>query len=97
MTVPADQKIILITGANRGVGLGIIEGGASRVGAATFILTCRTTSNGEEAVQTLRSAGVGSPIEVLQLDVSDEASIEAAAAHVKEKYGRLDGMHFHEP
>jgi len=90
MAVPADQKIILITGANRGVGLAIIEGGASRVGPATFILACRTSSRGEEAVQTLRSAGVESPIEVLQLDVSDDASIEAAAAHVKEKYGRLD-------
>lgn len=91
MTVSTDEKIILVTGANRGIGLAIIEAGASRGRPATFILTCRTPSNGEEAVESLRSAGIEAAIEVVQLDITDDASIKAAASHVKEKYGRLDG------
>ena len=97
MTVSADEKIILITGANRGIGLAIIQAAASRVGPATFILTCRTPSKGNEAVKSLRAAGVSNKIEVLQLDIMDDGSIEAAASHVSKVYGRLDGKNYVTP
>lgn len=77
------KRIALVTGANQGIGLQI----ASDLAASglTVLLASRSLDRGKSAAQKIE--GVVHPI---QLDVTDEASIRAAAAHVEQQFGRLD-------
>ena len=81
-----EQTIALVTGANKGIGFAIATGlGALgwRVGVGA-----RDDGRREEAVERLRSTGVdafGVP-----LDVTDDASVTAAAGQLEALAGRLD-------
>jgi NAD(P)-dependent dehydrogenase (short-subunit alcohol dehydrogenase family) len=86
-------QIILVTGANRGIGFSIVLQTALRDPSATFILACRSVSSGHKAVNSLRDQGVvTAALDVVEMDITVDSSIEAAAEYVKTKYGRLDGM-----
>ncbi|AHH97421.1 SDR family oxidoreductase [Kutzneria albida] len=84
----SEQKIALVTGANKGIGYGIAAGlGALgyRVGVGA-----RDESRREAAVEKLRAAGVdafGVP-----LDVTDDQSVSAAAELLEQQAGRLDAL-----
>lgn len=84
----SDQKIALVTGANKGIGYEIAAGlGALgwRVGVGA-----RDDQRRADAVAKLREGGadaVGVP-----LDVTDDASVAAAAALIEENGGRLDAL-----
>jgi len=80
------QKIALVTGANKGIGYEIAAG----LGALSWSVGVGARDNGrrEAAVQKLREAGVdafGVP-----LDVTEDASVAAAAALIEDRAGRLD-------
>ena len=80
------NKIALITGANRGLGLE-----AARQLAAlgyTVILGARDKAKGEAAAAQLRASGLDA--HAVQLEVSDEQSVQNAAREVEERFGRLD-------
>jgi NAD(P)-dependent dehydrogenase (short-subunit alcohol dehydrogenase family) len=78
----ADKRITLITGANQGVGFQL----AKELVAAgnTVLLGSRNLERGEEAAKQITGA---IPI---QIDVTDRASIAAAAERVRTEFGRLD-------
>jgi NAD(P)-dependent dehydrogenase (short-subunit alcohol dehydrogenase family) len=82
----SEQSIALVTGANKGIGYEIAAG----LGALGWSVGvgARDTDRREAAVAKLRAAGVdafGVP-----LDVTDDASVAAAARLVEELAGRLD-------
>lgn len=83
----ADLSLIaIVTGANRGIGLEVTRQLAQQ--GVTVILAARDFEKGKAAAETLSS-------EVLQvipqkLDVTDQASIDQLAAHLKSDFGRLD-------
>jgi NAD(P)-dependent dehydrogenase (short-subunit alcohol dehydrogenase family) len=79
------EKIALITGGNRGLGF---QTALELKGLAKVVIGARERGQGEEAVKKLRAAGVDA--EVLQLDVTDEASRQAAYDYLGSHYGRLD-------
>ena len=82
----AERKIALITGANKGIGKEI----GRQLGAAGMIVLigARDAARGKAAAEELKEGGAdASPI---LIDVTDQASIEAAAAQVERDYGRLD-------
>jgi NAD(P)-dependent dehydrogenase (short-subunit alcohol dehydrogenase family) len=85
----AQNKIALITGANRGIGLET----ARQLGdkGYTVIVAARSLAKAEEAVTELKSSGIERAV-ALALDVSDDASVQAAAAEVTEKFGKLDAL-----
>ena len=85
------NKVIFITGANRGLGYSILEVAGLRDPNAAFILASRTKANGEEAKEKLKTAGVKGPIDVVELDVQDDAQIVEAVKFTAGKYGRVDG------
>jgi NAD(P)-dependent dehydrogenase (short-subunit alcohol dehydrogenase family) len=80
------QKIAIVTGANRGIGLEVVRQLAQR--EMTVILGARDQAKGEAAAAKLASAG----LQVLprQLDVTDPDSISQLAAQVEQDFGRLD-------
>lgn len=82
----AAGKIALVTGANKGIGLEIARG-LGRAGA-TVLLGARNAEAGEKAAATLRGEGLDTHF--VPIDVTDEASVAAAAARVAAGWGRLD-------
>lgn len=85
------MTIILVTGANRGIGLAIVQAAAGRILDATFILGCRSLKAGQEAAKNLRGLNSKATFDVVQIDIENDGSILAAVKHITEKYGRLDG------
>jgi Dehydrogenases with different specificities (related to short-chain alcohol dehydrogenases) len=81
-----DAKIALVTGGNKGIGYEI----ARQLGTtgATVLLGARDAGRGEAAAAALRAEGL--TVRPVRLDVTDEATIEAAATWIEREYGRLD-------
>jgi len=73
--------IALVTGANKGIGYRIVEQLAAR--GMTVLLGGRDQKRREAAAVELG-------VEPVALDVTDPASVAAAAAHVRTAFGRLD-------
>jgi NAD(P)-dependent dehydrogenase (short-subunit alcohol dehydrogenase family) len=78
-----DKQVALITGANQGIGLQIAKDLAAR--GYTVLVGSRNLERGEAAAKT-----VDGDAHALQLDVTDQASITAAAQRVRSEFGRLD-------
>jgi 3-oxoacyl-[acyl-carrier protein] reductase len=83
-----DGRVVLVTGASRGIGRAIAADLAA-VGA-TLILTARDASRLEEAVGEITAAGGRAT--ATAVDVGDRPSVEAAVAGVLEAHGRIDGL-----
>ena len=81
------KKTALITGANKGIGFEIARQ-LGRDFGFTVLIGARNKSRGEEAVQTLKTEGLDARF--VQLDVTDETSIQKAAQHVEADFGALD-------
>jgi NAD(P)-dependent dehydrogenase (short-subunit alcohol dehydrogenase family) len=80
------NKIALITGANKGIGLDI----ARQLGAkgVTVIVGARDAGRGQAAVDLLRSENLNAHF--VQFDVTDARSITQAALTIRAQHGRLD-------
>ena len=78
-----DKLVALVTGANQGIGLQIAKDLVAH--GFTVLVGSRNLERGEAAAKTIRGDA-----RALQLDVTDEASIAAAAERIREELGRLD-------
>lgn len=78
-----DKPVALVTGANQGIGLQIAKGLAAH--GFTVLVGSRNLERGEAAAKE-----VGPYARALQLDVTDKASITAAAERIRNEFGRLD-------
>lgn len=77
------KRLALVTGANQGVGLHLTK---ELVKAGHIVLLgSRDLSKGERAAKE-----IGENVIPLQLDVTDQVSVNAAASHIKEQFGYLD-------
>lgn len=81
-----DTTITLVTGANKGIGREI-AGQLAALGH-TVVVGARSAEHGEQAAAELRAAGADATSVVL--DVTDAASVAAAADAVEQRHGRLD-------
>ena len=82
----SEQKIALITGANKGLGFET----ARQLGAQNIkvLVGARDETRGQAAAEKLRAEGFAA--EFILLDVGDEKTHEAAAKYIEENYGKLD-------
>jgi NAD(P)-dependent dehydrogenase (short-subunit alcohol dehydrogenase family) len=80
------EKIVLITGANKGLGFEI----ARQLGeqGAIVLLSARDEVRGKQAADSLTARGLS--VVPLRIDVTDSASIASAAREIGQRYGRLD-------
>jgi len=81
----------LITGTNRGIGLGIVTH-LSRTADNLIFATCRDPANATQLSSLVASADCKAKIHLIKLDVKSEDSIRSAAEEVKNLIGdaRLD-------
>ena len=81
-----EGKIALITGANKGIGLEI----ARQLGTQgiTVLIGARDENRGEEAAQKLQAQQINA--RAVQLDVTNQESIDAAAKYIENQFGKLD-------
>ena len=78
-----NKPVALVTGANQGIGLQIAKDLVAR--GFTVLAGSRNLKRGETAAKE-----IGPDARALQLDVTDQASITAAAERIRKDPGRLD-------
>jgi NAD(P)-dependent dehydrogenase (short-subunit alcohol dehydrogenase family) len=78
-----DPRVALVTGANKGIGYAIASELAAR--GLTVLVGARDAVRGEAAAKR-----IGHGARAIVIDVTDAASIAAAAAQIRRELGRLD-------
>ena len=92
-TQAMDQKVIvLVTGANTGLGFEIVKGLCSSETAYVTLIGGRSVEKAEQAANAVINEFPSSRSEVwpIQIDIEDDESIQHAFDEVQTKYGKLD-------
>ena len=88
MNYQLENKTIIVTGANSGIGKAAaiqLAGLGARV-----ILACRSAERGAQAVAEVKQAAHSDLVELMQVDLASQASIRHFAAEFKQRFSRLD-------
>ncbi|KGP80265.1 MULTISPECIES: SDR family oxidoreductase [unclassified Paenibacillus] len=78
-----ENPVALVTGANKGIGLQIAKDLATH--GFTVLIGSRNLEKGETAAKSVEA-----DVRAIQLDVTNQDSISAAAARIRSELGRLD-------
>ena len=78
-----NKPVALVTGANQGIGLQIAKDLVAN--GFAVLVGSRNLKRGETAAKE-----IGPDARALQLDVTDQASVAAAADRIRKEFGRLD-------
>ena len=90
----AGKPVILITGANTGLGLAAVKALCQSSTAYQVLIGCRNVQKGEDAMNTIKTEvpNTASTLSIVQVDIASDESIQKAAEHVSTRYGRLDAL-----
>jgi NAD(P)-dependent dehydrogenase (short-subunit alcohol dehydrogenase family) len=85
-------RIALVTGANQGIGLALVEGLAARMDPDDLVLlTGRNAQRvADAASRVAKDSGTRSRVEGRVLDVTDAGAVAAMAAELDERHGGVD-------
>jgi NAD(P)-dependent dehydrogenase (short-subunit alcohol dehydrogenase family) len=91
MLMPAslEGRIVLITGASRGIGAAVARACAAE--GAQLILTAKTRGALEEVDDQIRAAGAAAAT-LVPLDLLNGDQVDVLGAALYERFGRLDGL-----
>jgi len=84
---PGPPKVAVVTGANKGIGFGIVKALCSQFDGEVY-LTARDVERGEAAVAELEKLGLHPKFH--QLDIDSSESIHKFRDFLKTKYGGID-------
>jgi NAD(P)-dependent dehydrogenase (short-subunit alcohol dehydrogenase family) len=83
------DRIVVVTGAGRGLGRAFAQG-AARAGAAAVVVAELVEEWGRNTADALKRGGCEAMF--VALDLGDPASVAAMAKAVGKRYGRIDGL-----
>ena len=83
-----DDRIAVVTGANRGLGLEISAGLAGA--GATVVMACRDPQKAQAAAAEVRRRAPQAKLEIMPLDLADLASVRRFAQDFNARFARLD-------
>jgi len=89
------KKVILVTGANKGIGLAIVETLLQQLPDAVVLLGSRDASRGQAAVDGVirkLGSGVEGRVKLLLLDVTSQQSVDQAFQTVSAEHGTIFGV-----
>jgi len=86
----ASKIIVLITGANQGIGFETAKNLINHAPDYHVLLGSRDIAKGKEAANVLKDTLPQGTVDAIQIDVTDDASVDAAAELVEKTHGRLD-------
>ncbi|MHA1542907.1 MAG: SDR family NAD(P)-dependent oxidoreductase, partial [Candidatus Hodarchaeales archaeon] len=78
------SRLILVTGANRGIGRGITEGLSEK--GHQVVMICRNTQQGEEVREKILKKYENDSIEVLEGDLSSIRTVKELGTNILQKY-----------
>jgi NAD(P)-dependent dehydrogenase (short-subunit alcohol dehydrogenase family) len=81
------KRIALVTGGNKGIGLELSRNLANS--GCTVLLGARNAERGQQGVRALQQSGL-SDVHFIEIDVTRQHTISAAAQLIESRYGRLD-------
>jgi NAD(P)-dependent dehydrogenase (short-subunit alcohol dehydrogenase family) len=81
-------KVVVVTGSNVGIGLETAVGLAGL--EATTVLACRNRAKAEAAARLVTQRTWNDDVHVVDLDLADLASVQAAAKDIRAQWDRLD-------
>ncbi|KAL0966800.1 hypothetical protein UPYG_G00300290 [Umbra pygmaea] len=87
------EKVILVTGANSGIGLALCERLLSEDLGLQLCLACRNMQRAVAARSALLTSHPDAHIDLLHMDVGSVRSVLNAAQEVKARYNRLDYLY----
>lgn len=87
-TPPLNGKTALVTGGNSGLGLATVKAFASR--GAHVLLGARDAEKGKNAITEVRNLHPAASIQLLQLDLASQQSIQEASSQVSKEFPQLD-------
>ncbi|MBC6610125.1 SDR family oxidoreductase [Hymenobacter sp. BT507] len=80
-----NKKTALVSGGNKGIGLAIVRG-LLQAGCRVY-LGAREVAKGQQVAAELAAAG---DVQVIELDLNNQATLDAAVARVQHEVGHLD-------
>jgi NAD(P)-dependent dehydrogenase (short-subunit alcohol dehydrogenase family) len=81
-----DGKVVIVTGASRGIGKGITRGMARE--GAMLVLAARDVEGLQNTADEM--TGMGNTVLVVPTDVTDEQAVEHLFSKTMERFGRVD-------
>ncbi|XP_061654554.1 3-keto-steroid reductase/17-beta-hydroxysteroid dehydrogenase 7-like isoform X2 [Phyllopteryx taeniolatus] len=87
------EKVVIITGANSGIGRALCERLLAEDVQLRLCLACRNTQRAESARSALLTSHPEARVDLLQLDVGSVQSVLAAARELKARYKRIDFLY----
>lgn len=89
-SITPNTTLVLITGANQGLGFECVKKLAAEQPDYHILLGSRSSDKGKQAASSITDLAKGTSVEPLELDMGNDASIAQAAKYVEDTYGRLD-------
>ena len=87
-TADLTGRLAVVTGGNSGIGFEAARGLLSL--GARLVLACRSTVRGAAAVSRLQTEFPSAEVTLLMLDLAENASIDAFAREMAERYEKID-------
>ncbi|KAM0716955.1 hypothetical protein Q7P37_006807 [Cladosporium fusiforme] len=90
----ADKQVILITGANTGLGLEVVKALYKSDGAYEIIVGSRSVDKANEAIASIKQelSTSKSNLSTLQVDITSDDSIRQAFDRISKEHGELDTL-----